>query len=311
MIISCSRRTDIPAFYSDWFFNRLREGYVLVRNPMNSKQVRNVSLTPANVDCLVFWTKNPAPMLDKLHLLHDYKYYFQFTLTPYGKDIEPHLPPKTQIIDTFLKLSDKIGTQRILWRYDPILLCEGVNIEYHLDHFEWLAKRLSNYTGKCIISFIDLYRHVQTKLSSISISPPDESEIKILAKKIAQVASANNIIVETCAEKVELANLGIKHSSCIDECLISELIGTKLKIEKDKNQRGLCGCASSIDIGEYNTCSHKCCYCYANSSQKTIEKHLSLHNVKAPLLVGKIRGREKIVERKSVSVLTKQLNLLV
>ena len=292
MIISCSRRTDIPAFYSDWFFNRLREGYVLVRNPMNRNHLRKVSLDPANVDCFVFWTKNPAPMLVYLHLLKDYQYYFQFTLTPYGEDIEPHLPPKTQIIDTFLRLSNTIGKKRIIWRYDPILLTKSVSIEYHIEHFARLAKILSGYTEKCIISFIDLYRHLQTKLSSISIRPPDESEIKILAKKMAEIASAHNIIIETCTEKIELAALGIQHGKCIDDRLISELTGMKLKIAKDKHQRELCGCASSVDIGEYNTCSHKCRYCYANSSQKTVEKNLSLHQVKAPLLTGEVREKQ-------------------
>ena len=309
MIVSCSRRTDIPALYSDWFFKRLREGYVLVRNPMNSKQIRNVSLTPPNVDCFVFWTKNPAPMLEKLYLLHDYKYYFQFTLTLYGKDIEPNLPPKAKIIDAFLKISDKIGKKRVIWRYDPILLTKSVSIEYHIEHFTRLAKILSGYTEKCIISFIDLYGHLRQQFTSLSIRPPDEFQMRLLAENIAKIASACKIKIETCAEKIDLSAWGISHGKCVDDCLISELTGTKQKIKKDKNQRELCGCASSIDIGEYNTCSHKCCYCYANSSQKTIEKNLSLHNVKAPLLVGETKGREKIVERKSVSVLTNQQNL--
>lgn len=286
MIISCSRRTDIPAFYSDWFFNRIREGYVLVRNPMNSNQLRRVSLDSAVVDCIVFWTKNPAPLLDRLHLLKDYNYYFQFTLTPYGKDIEPNLPPKTQIIDTFLKLSDKIGKKRIIWRYDPILFSESINIEYHVEHFTRFAERLSGHTEKCIISFIDMYHHLQGKMAGLSLRPLDESEIRVLAEKIAWIAGTNNIKVATCAEKVELADLGIQHGKCIDDHLISELTGINLKIAKDKNQRELCGCVSSIDIGEYNTCNHLCNYCYANVSQKKIEKNQSLHYSQSPLLIG-------------------------
>lgn len=309
MIISCSRRTDIPAFYSDWFFNRIREGYVLVRNPMNSTQVRHVSLTQQDVDCIVFWTKDPAPMLDRLHLLKDYSYYFQFSLTPYDKDIEPNLPQKNEIIDSFLKLSDQIGKKRTIWRYDPILLSESLTIEYHIQHFEYLAKRLSSHTEKCMISFIDLYRHIQGKMANLSVKPPGESEMRAIAEKIAEIANDNNIKVETCAEKAELADLGIEHGKCIDDFLISELTGMSLKIEKDKNQRELCGCVSSIDIGEYNTCNHLCNYCYANFSQKTVEKNLRLYNDKAPLLIGEIDEKQKISQRKAKSILKKKAGL--
>lgn len=293
MIISCSRRTDIPAFYSEWFFNRIRERYVLVRNPLNAKQMKNVSLAPGDVDFIVFWTKNPAPMLDRLHLLKDYHYYFQFTLTPYDKDIEPHLPPKTEIIDTFLKLSGKIGKKRIIWRYDPILLSPGVNIEYHIRYFTALAKSLSEHTEKCVISFIDMYSHLQSKSDGPALQRPDETQMLVLAEKIVQIAGANNIKVETCAEKIDLTDLGIEHGKCIDDRLIEQLTGMNLKISRDKYQRKLCGCVESCDIGEYNTCKHLCHYCYANISSERVARNLSRHNDKAPLLIGEINGKEK------------------
>jgi len=286
MIISCSRRTDIPAFYSDWFFNRLREGYVLVRNPVNPRQVKQVSLTSPNVDCIVFWTKDPAPMLDRLTLLKDYHYYFQFTLTPYGKDIELNLPPKTDIIAAFLKLSEKIGAKSMIWRYDPILLSQGISINYHLDHFGDMARRLAGQTEKCVISFIDMYRHIRSGTGDQPMRPPTESEMDLLAKGIARIAGDFGMKVETCAEKIDLDDLGIEHGRCIDDLLISELTGTKLRIGKDKYQRELCGCAASVDIGEYNTCTHGCRYCYANVSQKKIEKNQSLHYTQSPLLIG-------------------------
>lgn len=309
MIISCSRRTDIPALYSDWFFNRLRAGYVLVRNPMNARQVRNVSLTPANVDCIVFWTKNPAPMLERLHLLKDYKYYFQFTLTPYGKDIEPNLPPKDEVVNTFLKLSDKIGKKRIIWRYDPILLSPGMNIDYHIRNFADLAEHLSGHTEKCVISFLDMYRHIKVRTSDLSIRPPDDLETRSLAKEIAQIAGSQNIAVETCAEKIDLFDLGIERGKCIDDRLIAQLTGRNLKIEKDKNQRELCGCVTSIDIGEYNTCRHLCRYCYANTGSKTVEKNRRLHSSQSPLLIGEMGGNEKIMPNKTKSTLQKQPDL--
>lgn len=293
MIISCSRRTDIPAFYSDWFFNRLRKGYVLVRNPMNAKQVRRISLSPTDVDCIVFWTKDPTPMLDKLQLLSDYNFYFQFTLTPYGKDIEPNLPQKTQIIDSFRKLSDQIGKKRNIWRYDPIILSDGMNIEYHIEQFGDLAGRLSDYTEKCIISFLDSYRHIQSRISDLSIRLPDEAEMRKLAKEISKIAGSHKIKVETCAEAVDLSDLEIEHGKCIDDRLISELTGNSLKTEKDKHQREYCGCVTSVDIGEYNTCRHLCSYCYANVSAKKVERNYSLHSSQSPLLISKANDMQR------------------
>jgi len=286
MIISCSRRTDIPAFYSDWFVNRLREGYVLVRNPMNAKQIRRVSLAPSDVDCIVFWTKDPSPMLDRLQLLKGYNYYFQFTLTPYGKDIEPHLPPKAEIVDTFIKLSDKIGKKRIIWRYDPILLSASITIDYHLERFHDLARQLSGHTERCMISFLDMYRHIQGRMADHSVRPPDESETRTLAEHLMRIAGSYHISMATCAEEIDLADLGIEHGRCIDDRLISELTGIKLNLPKDKYQRERCGCVASVDIGEYNTCRHGCRYCYANVSQKNIEKNESLHYSQSPLLIG-------------------------
>ena len=291
MIISCSRRSDIPAFYSDWFFNRIREGYVRVRNPMNPKQVRRISLAPADVDCLVFWTKDPAPMLRRLQLLKDFTFYFQFTLTPYDKSIEPHLPPKTGIVDTFLKLSEKIGHKKMIWRYDPILLSEGISIDYHTDHFGNMARQLSGHTEKCVISFIDMYRHINSRMAGLSVRTPNESEMRTLAQNIGRIARGFGIKVETCAEKINRDDSGIEHGKCIDDRLISRLNGTTLNIGKDKYQRELCGCVASVDIGEYDTCGHGCRYCYANVTQKKIETNQSQHDNQSPLLVGGIDDR--------------------
>lgn len=295
MIISCSRRTDIPAFYSDWFINRMREGFVLVRNPMNAAQIRRISLLPADVDCIVFWTKTPAPLLKKIHLLEDYSYYFQFTLTPYGKDIEQNLPPKEELVDTFLALSTKIGKGKIIWRYDPILLSSNIDIDYHLRKFADLATRLSGYTDKCVISFLDMYHHLQSKSAGLSIRPPTETQMRILAENLARIARSCSIKIETCAEKIDLTDLDIEHGKCIDDHLISQLTGTKLQMAKDKYQRKLCGCVTSCDIGQYNTCAHHCLYCYANVSPKKIEKNRLLHNNRSPLLIGEFNDANSLI----------------
>ena len=288
MIISCSRRTDIPAFYSSWFFNRIDEGFVLVQNPMNPRQVRRVSLAPDDVDCIVFWTRNPAPMLDKLHLIQSFHYYFQCTLTPYSSDIEPNLPPKNERLDSFRRLSDRIGPERVIWRYDPILLSKDIRIDDHPDLFGVMARQLSGYTQKCIISFIDMYRHIANRMADLAVRAPDEPEMWMLSEKIAQAAGRFGMKVETCTEEIDLAGLGIGHGSCIDARLISKITGKPIAAEKDKNQRKLCGCAASVDIGQYDTCRYFCKYCYANVSPKKIEKNSALHDDQSPLLIGEI-----------------------
>ena len=162
MIISASRRTDIPTYYSEWFLNRIKDGFVYVRNPMNVHQISKISLSPDVVDGIVFWTKNPVPMLDKLYNLQDYAYYFQFTVNSYGKDIEANIPSKNDIIvPAFRELSRIIGAEKVIWRYDPIMLTSKYTIDYHVNYFNELAKRLSGYTHKCVISFVDFYRNTQ------------------------------------------------------------------------------------------------------------------------------------------------------
>ena len=286
MIISCSRRTDIPAFYSDWFMNRLREGYVLVKNPVNPKQIRQLSLKPGDVDCIVFWTKDPEPMLDKLNLLQDYQYYFQFTLTPYGKEMEPNLPQKKQNIESFLKLADKIGAKRVIWRYDPILFTDNISIGYHVDRFGKFAGQLAGYAEKCVISFIDMYRHIHSRAVGLNVRPPSEAEMHLLAREIASIAQSCGMLVETCAEEIDLSGYSIEHGRCIDDRLIALLTGRELKVKKDIKQRKLCGCVESCDIGEYNTCPHCCRYCYANTGEKKVEKNRSLHSKQSPFLIG-------------------------
>ncbi|HEX3030198.1 MAG TPA: DUF1848 domain-containing protein [Clostridia bacterium] len=183
MIISASRRTDIPAFYSDWFFNRVKEGFAMVRNPMNPHQVSRISLDRASVDGIVFWTKNPENMLPKLDLIKDYPYYFQFTLNPYDISLEPRVPRKAAVIATFKRLSDIIGPQRIIWRYDPILLNGAVDIEYHEKYFGVLAKKLEGYTSKCVISFIDSYKKADEAFKAKGITELDDEAKRLISQK--------------------------------------------------------------------------------------------------------------------------------
>ena len=310
MIISASRRTDIPTHYSEWFFNRIRDGYVCVRNPMNIHQISKISLSPEVVDGIVFWTKNPIPMMPYLDKLNDYAYYFQFTVNSYGKDVELNVPNKNDIIiPAFRELSNRIGADRVIWRYDPILLTEKYTIDYHVNYFNELAKRLSGYTDKCIISFLDLYRNTQTHLKDLGILPLGDKEMYELAERLVEIANKNNLIVESCAEKINLEKFGIQHGHCIDCSLFEKILNCKMNLSKDKNQRPECGCMESIDIGAYNTCKNGCRYCYANFSDKTVVKNTSVHNPYSPLIFGEIMSDDKIIERKMVSLKDTQISL--
>ncbi|MDR1955912.1 MAG: DUF1848 domain-containing protein, partial [Treponema sp.] len=264
MIISVSRRTDIPAYYSEWFSNRIKERFVFVRNPMNVHQISKINLSPEKVDGMVFWTKNPKSMLNKLDLIMDYHFYFQFTLNSYDQDIETKLPRKGEIIETFKRLSDKIGPNRILWRYDPILLNDTYTISYHIENFEKIACALNGYTKKITFSFIDFYKKIIDNIKNLSMKNITIEEKTTIAENLSRIAKKNGFLIDTCAENTDFSKYGITHARCIDDRLISQIIGYNLDIKKDKNQRLECGCVKSIDIGEYNSCSNGCLYCYAN-----------------------------------------------
>ena len=298
MIVSASRRTDIPAYYPDWFCNRVRAGYACVRNPMNFHQVSRISLSPDVVDGIVFWTKNPLPLLPRLEELRAYPFYFQFTLTPYGPDVEPGVPDKNSVIlPAFQALSRKIGPERVIWRYDPILFTARYTKEYHLAAFSALAQRLQGYTRKCIISFVDLYRNTRANLDGLGFAPLTEKEITELARRLADIAGKHHLVLETCAEQIDLAPYGIAHGHCIDRSLLEQLAGCRLALDKDKNQRPECGCMASVDIGMYDTCRHGCKYCYATHSLKTVARNAAAHDPNAPLLCGQLMPEDVVKER--------------
>lgn len=297
MIISVSRRTDIPAFYSEWFFNRIKEGFAYVQNPMNSKQVSKVNLLPNVVDCIVFWTKDAEPMLNRLNELENYKYYFQYTITPYGDDIEKGIPNKNKIIDTFKKLSNKIGKEKVILRYDPILLSNKYTIDFHSWAFEKLLKELSPYTEKCVISFLDLYKKTEKNTRNLGLIPLTIDKMNIIADKLSNIASKYHIVIETCSEDIDFSKYNINRGKCIDDKLISKIIGKDIDVKKDDTQREVCGCVKSIDIGQYNSCRHHCLYCYANFNFEQVKINANLHNPSYPLLIGEVREGAKITNR--------------
>lgn len=310
MIISASRRTDIPTYYSAWLFNRIHEEYVLVRNPMNVHQVSKVSLSPSVVDGVVFWTKNPIPMLSRLHEIEKYNYYFQFTLNSYGKDVEPNVPSKKDvIIPAFIELSKAVGRERVIWRYDPILFNQYYTMDYHRKYFRKLASILSAYTEKCTVSFLDLYRKTERNILPLQIIPETHEQQLDLMFYFSEIGKEYGIYIDTCAEAIDLSGLQIAHACCIDKERFERLGNYKLSLEKDRNQRLECGCIASIDIGAYNTCRNGCLYCYANYSNTAVQKASEKHNPNSPLLYGEIEPDDIIVERKVQSNIVMQTSL--
>lgn len=296
MIISASRRTDIPAYYGEWFINRLKENYVLVRNPFNPAHVSRIRLCKDDIDCIVFWTKNPMPFIRWLPFIN-IPYYFLFTITGYGTDLEKSIPDKELLIDSFVHLSSICGRERVVWRYDPVVLTDKYNIDWHISNFSELAEKLHSYTRKCIFSFLHLYEKCKTNLKNTGAREISGSERIILAGEMAKTANSLQIELESCATETELSMFGIRRGSCINKTIIEKMTGTRLKSVKDKYQRKHCGCLESIDIGAYNTCPGYCLYCYANSGYDRIKKNFESHDPLSPLITGRLLPGDKVFDR--------------
>ncbi len=310
MIISASRRTDIPTFYSEWFANRMKEGYLCVRNPMNALQVSRISLSPDVVDCIVFWTKNPIPMLSRLDAFDAYPYYFQFTLTGYGRDIESGLPDKWEkLVPAFIELSERIGSERVMWRYDPIVFNPVYDEAFHLETFRRLSEALEGYTKKCIISFVDVYQKNTKNLRELNNEEPADDKLLAFAGELQKIVSSHGMTLTTCAEKINLSSVGIEHNACIDKSVIESITGGRLCADKDPNQRGECQCVSSIDVGTYNSCGNGCRYCYANYNQESVRANMTKYDPKSPILCDVIRPEDKITDRAMKSLLERQMKL--
>jgi hypothetical protein len=297
MIISASRRTDIPAFYHRWFMNRIDDGFLLTRNPFNVNQVNRVSLRVEDVDLIVFWTRNPAKLMQELPTLDrlGYKYYFQYTITGYPRAIEGAVPKPHVAIKTFSQLSDLIGKSKVVWRYDPILLSNQVDMDEHKRLFSKIANLLAGKTERVVISFSDFYKKTQRNLGLIdnfvySDITENKEQLFELSRFMSDVAYKNGMLINSCAEHVDIASAGIEHGKCIDDRLINDVFGLSLDSKKDKGQRDECGCIRSIDIGMYNTCLHECAYCYATFNKKIVINNKNKHDEHSPFLIGGIEG---------------------
>ena len=311
-VISASRATDIPAFHVRWLLERLRAGYCLWRNPFNAGQEQYVSFKRCRL--LIFWSKNPLPLLPHLAEIEDYgfKYYFQFTLNNYeAEGLEPGLPPLEQRLETFCRLSERLGRQRVIWRWDPLLLAARLPPEALLERLDALGRGISPYTDKLVVSFLDLYVKIRSRLAAHAAAPraPSKAEMLVLAQGLARRNAAwpHPLVLSTCAEALDLSALGITPNACVDPALAGRLCPDDAEIQrlcgldparatllpanrsgkaaKDPSRRKHCQCLPAKDIGAYSTCAHACVYCYANQSQAVVRARLSSRRPGAESLI--------------------------
>lgn len=333
MIIMAGMRTDIPAFYSEWFLNRIREGFVLVRNPYRPETVTRYELNPDVVDALVFCTKNPTPMLPHLQELQAYRQFWYITLTPYGKDIEPNVPDKKQIVERFKELSITVNAHNaklagisekpirtldaVHWRYDPILITEKYSVEQHIKSFEVMAELLAGYTHTCIISFVDVYNNVKKNFPELRPVTPEE-EIT-LTKAFVEIGRKYDMIIKTCLENSQLAEYGANIDGCGTADTLAKATGLSaqgLTLEPPKKKFARPACSSCIisgDIGAYSNCPHLCRYCYANHDKDQVLRNHNLHNPTSPFIMGNLKPGDIIHPAKQeswISPITKKSSLL-
>lgn len=307
MLISASRRTDIPAFFAPWFMNRLRSGFCLVPNPFYPKQIQRVSLQPLDVEAICFWTRDPRPIfpyLDEIETL-GYRYNFLITLMDNPAVFDPGLPPLRSRLKSFQKLSVRIGPLRVTWRYDPIVLSNITVPDFHINTYQSIASALKGYTACSIISFVDIYRKNKQRLEQLkskgieiyndagslcssfkNFLPQEYQSMKInLLQQLADVAAEHNIRIQTCAEAEDFSSIGIPPGKCIDGQMLSAVYQLDICLKKDPSQRRTCGCVISKDIGMYNTCPRNCVYCYATANINQSVYNYKRHDPASPSLI--------------------------
>lgn len=295
MIISVSRRTDIPALYSEWFHHRIEAGYCLTPHPFNRNKIHEISLAPADVDALVFWTKNPAPMLPLLPELdrRGYRYYFLYTLNLYPEALEPNLPSLDHRLAAFENLARIVGPDRVIWRYDPIILSNQTGPDYHRRVFTRLCRDLQGLTQKVITSVLSPYAKTRRRLAALESqgfifdwSVGDSPALIALLHDLEAQARSCGLPLTLCAPTSLVQESGLPLGSCIDGALINRLRGTDTPYRRDLGQRETCRCVAAKDIGVNDTCLHHCPYCYATISAKAAEGNRTRHDPTSPLLIG-------------------------
>lgn len=283
MILNTWTRTDIPAFFSEWFYNRVKQWYVLVRNPYFPEKISKYIITTEVVECIAFCTKNPAPMLARLDEIKDFWQFWFVSINPYWKEVEPFVPPTDKVINSFIELSNKIWKQKVSWRYDPIFINETYTIQKHIESFEYIASKLANHTLECVISFIDLYE--KTKKNFPWVKSVSQADRLTIWKEFKKICDKYNIELKTCVEWTDLAQFWIDCSWCMTKPIIERAIWYELELKVKKSKRWVCDCLIWNDIWAYNTCLHGCLYCYANADFNKVKENFKNHNPNSAFLI--------------------------
>ena len=295
MILNVSGRTDIVAFYSKWFIKRYQEGYVDVRNPFYPKQVSRIILDKEHVEAIVFCTKNPEPLYKNMDKI-PYPFILHVTITPYLKDIEPFVPDKKRTIEIVKKISQKIGKDKVIIRYDPIFISAKYNIDYHKKMFTRLCEEIEGYANRIIISFIDLKRNTLKNRKILNMEPLTKEKIEILASFMGEIAAKNHLVITTCAENLSLEKFGFQNIPCTPEESIQKLLNNHKRYRQNKTREN-CSCIDMVDIGNYNVCRHFCRYCYANYDESQVLTNERQHDPTSSLLIGHLTTEDIIKEK--------------
>lgn len=303
MIINTGARTDTAQWYAPWLLRRFAEGYVLVRNPRYLHKVSRYELDPAVVDCVVFCSKNYAPLLSGLHAITErFNTHFHYTITAYGADIEPEVPDLEQSVETLIELERQVGSRRICWRYDPVLLTERYTVERHLETFSWLAERLAGHVDRCIFSFVEMYKKLEHNFPELSPIGMDDRDR--LARGLGEIAARREMPIQTCGNNGLWPQYGIGRSACMTLGMLGEANGVEFKKLKHVGQRTGCGCFDARDIGAYDSCPNGCRYCYANRDHAlAVHNYLHEHDPASPLLLGSLTAEDEVTFASQRSIL--------
>ncbi len=306
MIVNISGRTDIVNHYPDWMFKRFEEGYVLSRNSLFPRHIRRYELTPEKIDCIIFGSKNYAPVLPKIREITDkFATYFYYTITAYGSDVEPGVPDIDTSINTLFELEKIVGSGKIAWRYDPVLLTEKYTVQRHLATFKEMAKRLTGHIDRCIFSFVEMYSKHKTNFPELKTIT--KAEMDSLSQGFGEIAKRYKITLQTCGPEEDYAKFGINSSGCVTLDILGKANGLEFRSLKHKGFREGCHCIESRDIGLLGCCPNGCKYCYANKSMAQAVQNYSMHDPLSPLLIGHIKEEDDIKQGAQKSFLKKQL----
>lgn len=304
MILNTGGRTDTVQYYTQWLLKRFEEGYVCSRNPLFPNKVTRYDLTPDKVDAIQFCSKNYEPILADLPKITDrFPTYFHYTITAYGKDVEPRVPSIEKSIETLKKLSAIVGKQRLAWRYDPVLLTSAYTFETHMQTFDRMARELTPYVDRCIFSFVEMYKKLEVNMPELI--PLTERDKTALAKGLGEIAASHGLWLQTCGTNGDYSQYGIHPSGCMTLEMMGKANGIVFRSLKHRGMRQGCHCIETRDIGAYDTCLNGCKYCYANKRPEKAFENFKLHDPDSPLLLGHLKETDTVQQGAQTSFLAK------